>query len=139
MKNSSTRLIFLITIIVLILCILLISRLKKQNELKEKIPNTISGIVRSGSGYGKPFFDYPTANIDNHEKLGCGVYTASSNYGDCIVFSFDSSRLECHIKNFNGNLYNKKIVLKNIKKLDSKVDNDKYPIINIFNNGCKMK
>jgi FAD synthase len=130
---------FFIFIVIVSIIFLLINTKNNIESMQNKIPETISGIVTKGSGYGKPFFDYPTANIDNHENLGCGLYTATSNYGDCIVFSFDSSRLECHIKNFSGNLYNKKIVLKNIKKLDSRVDNEKYPIINIFNNGCKIK
>ena len=105
--------------------------------MENKIPETISGIVIKGSRYGKHFFDYPTANLINSVNLPCGVYTASSNYGDCIVFSLDM--LECHIKNFKGNLYNKKLVLKNIKKIDGNENNYKYPLINILNKGCKIK
>lgn len=129
---------FFICIVIVSIIVLLINTKNNIESMENKIPETISGIVRKGYRNGKAFFDYPTANIDNHENLSCGVYTATSNYGDCIVLSFDSSVLECHIKNFSGNLYNKKLVLKNIKKLDG--NENKYPLfINILNKGCKIK
>ena len=137
MKVHST--LFFICIVIVSIIVLLINTKNNIESMENKIPETISGIVIKGYGYGKPFFDYPTANIDNHENLSCGVYTATSNYGDCIIFSFDSSVLECHIKNFSGNLYNEKLVLKNIKKLDGNENNYKYPLINILNKGCKIK
>ena len=103
---------FFICIVIVSIIVLLINTKNNIESMENKIPETISGIVRKGYGYGKPFLIIRQPTIDNHENLSCGVYTTTSNYGDCIIFSFDSSVLECHIKNFSGNLYNKKLVLK---------------------------
>lgn len=121
--------------IIIVFCILLLKLLNINKEPFFTIPNTISGIVKKGSGEGNPIFDYPTANIDNTVNLPCGIYIANSNYGDCVLLSLTKSIIECHIKKFNGNLYGKKIVLKNIQKLDGKNNRT----VNIFNKGCKTQ
>jgi len=80
--------------------------------------NILNQTILKGDNICSYIYDYPTANIINTINLPFGIYQATSNYGDtlCIVFYIDNI-IHCHIKNFNKNIYNKKLSLYNIKKI----------------------
>lgn len=61
----------------------------------------IPGIQKASDVY-----DYPTANLAKKVDIPDGMYFATSNFGDCVCFCKDS-KLECHVKGLNDNLYGK--------------------------------
>ena len=81
------------------------------------IPKKINGKVIIGLQLGKKLFDYPTANISNSINLPKGMYLADSNFGDCICMVFHDDIIECHIKDFNKDIYGKTLKLKNITNI----------------------
>tara|TARA_B100000925_G_C21946923_1_gene447202 strand:- start:28 stop:333 length:306 start_codon:yes stop_codon:yes gene_type:complete len=85
----------------------------------------ISGIVKKGAGIGKDY-GYKTANITIDNNLQCGIYNGISQYGKTTVISDGSNDIQCHIHDFNENIYGKNLNIKSIKKLHNryKSDND---------------
>ena len=51
------------------------------------------------------------------KKLDCGIYNGVSQYGKITIMSDGSNDVQCHIHDFNENIYGKKLDIKNIKKL----------------------
>ena len=105
----------LIILLVIIICYLLIYS-------KKEFINKITNNIEKGDGYISRIYGYPTANIENIINLECGTYTANSNYGDCACLVINPKKIECHIKNFKGDLYGKKLKLYNIKRTYDDLD-----------------
>ena len=89
----------------------------------ENYQNSISAIVARGEKMATNVYDYPTANLDINHDIPCGVYSADSNYGKCVCFIPSKNSLECHIKNFNKDIYGEKMDLKNITENDDNLSN----------------
>jgi len=75
------------------------------------------GKIKYGNKIASNLYNYPTANVILKHGLPLGVYNANSNYGPCICLIGKKDFLECHIKNFNKNIYDKYIKLENISLL----------------------
>ena len=121
MKNS----IFLSIVVIFILLYFIISHRESFTNKYE-----INEPIITGANIASSKYDYPTANIANSKNLSCGMYTANSNYGDCICMVLSPSRIECHIKNFNKNIYGKRLKLNNLHKIKDTND-DLASIINL--------
>ena len=82
-------------------------------------------------GYGYPH-KMPTANIDHEGQLPLGVHTGlcfvvetvygnpdvEVELGKCLIWSYPNTRIaEVFISGFDGDLYNKTIVIYDIKSL----------------------
>lgn len=103
-------------------------------------PYIIEGVVQKGRGVGGKQLGFATANINiNKDKilLKEGVYytnvvidnvtmKAITNVGKKPTFSDDSINIETHVLYYNGDLYNKKIIIefkdriRDIKKFETK-------------------
>lgn len=92
---------------------------------------TLSGLVVKGHQLGRTI-QFPTANIEPSEPLKIipanGVYaaqvehdgicyTAMINIGNRPTFGGDTTKIEAHIINFEGDLYNKTITLRFIARI----------------------
>ena len=84
----------------------------------------ISGTVKKGKGVAKEY-GYKTANITIDQELQCGVYNGVSQYGKTTIMSNGSKNVQCHIHDFNKNIYGEKLDIKNIKKLHTRYKSDK--------------
>lgn len=93
----------------------------------------IKETIERGDQKASTFYDFPTANIKNTIHLPCGMYTANSNYGDAVCLVLHPDTLECHIKNFDENIYGKTLQLANIEQ--AKDDN----LAKLINVGCRAK
>ena len=62
--------------------------------------------------------DYPTANMYIEKPLECGIFNGKSQYGKTTVISGGNNFVECHIHNFNKNIYGKNLKVNNIKKVN---------------------
>lgn len=58
---------------------------------------------------------YPTANLDNF-KHDPGVYTATCQYGNCLIFVEEEYFAEAHIIGFSGDLYGKELEIDNMER-----------------------
>tara|TARA_B110000003_G_scaffold72616_1_gene74007 strand:+ start:3774 stop:4130 length:357 start_codon:yes stop_codon:yes gene_type:complete len=89
----------------------------------------IEEIVERGGQRGSSYYDWPTANIPNQHLFPCGVYGAESNYGQAVCMVLWDYKIECHIRNFKGNLYGKELKLRNLER----IMNDRFAaIINTY-------
>ena len=79
----------------------------------ETLVSSISGIVVKGEGKARKY-GYRTANMEIKENLDCGIFNGDSNYGKTTIFSNGNGFVECHIHNFNKDIYGKKLKIKNI-------------------------
>ena len=61
--------------------------------------------------------DYPTANMNIETPMECGIFNGKSQYGKTTVISNGGKLVECHIHNFNKNIYGKKLKIDNIKEV----------------------
>ena len=106
---------------------------KKMNLKNSNKFNKITENVIKGDNIASTIMDYPTANIVNSINLPYGIYKATSNYGEtiCYVSSSVFKLIECHIKNFNEDIYNKKLTIDNFKKIN--IDKS-YDILYLFCN-----
>jgi len=124
-QNSSKKINYYIYIllIVIVVCLFYFFIQQRQN-INEDMTN-ISGTVKRGRGVAKEY-GYKTANISIEEELDCGIYNGVSQYGKTTIMSDGSNDVQCHIHDFNKNIYGEKLNIKNIKKLDNryKSDND---------------
>lgn len=106
----------LIIYLIIFIFIILFFFISKILYFKNDVINTdyiLTGTVIHGFGYANKIFDYPTANLSVNHDLPCGLYTAISNYGECICFITSRDNIEFHIKKFNKDIYNKKVKLTN--------------------------
>lgn len=91
-------------------------------------PYQIEGKIIAGNSRGKSI-GYPTANLstENHiflrgvfiseVGLNNSRFPALTNIGSCPTFDYKDFRVECHIINYEGNLYGKKIKIEFLRKL----------------------
>ena len=89
----------------------------------ENYQNYISAIVARGEKVATIVYDYPTANLDVNHDIPFVVYSADSNYVKCVCFVPSKNSLECHIKNFNKDIYSEKMELKNITENSDNLSN----------------
>ena len=105
-----------IEFIIIIYFFLIFLYIKMWYQNKEYFDNNIRGIVLDGEKVASNIYDYPTANISVKHNYNPGVYSADSNFGKCICFIPSKYSLECHIKDFNKDIYGKELVLNNLKE-----------------------
>ncbi len=105
--------------LILGLSILLIIFLK--SNVIEGLVSSIEGKVIKGDGASRKI-DYPTANMFIKHPMECGIFNGKSQYGKTTVFSDGGNFVECHIHNFNKNIYGKKLRVDNIKKINFNTD-----------------
>lgn len=120
MKNLNS---FLLVIILFLLFLIYCNGF----NIYEQFSNINSRVIH-GSKTSSNLYDYPTANIANNINLPCGIYTAESNFGDCICMVLSPFNIECHIKKFNKNIYGKELKLRNIKKIKGEQGDISYLI-----------
>jgi len=89
---------------------------------KPHLPQTLSGIVQHGNKRGR-LLGYPTANIPVKSSLDDGVYAATvtlSNqenhnalafFGKNETFNETERKLEVHLLDFSGDLYDQNLVV----------------------------
>lgn len=103
----------------IIFLILTIYILLNSIYIYEGYKNFIEEVVRRGYQKAR-LFGYPTANIRNSINLPCGVYQGSTNYNkSATIYSNNSDELECHIHEFNKNIYDKKLTINNIRPIEN--------------------
>ena len=113
--NNSKKINFYLYILLTFLVVYLFYFLiQQQLFIKEDMTN-ISGTVEKGRGIAKDY-GYKTANITIDKNLQCGIYNGVSQYGKTTIMSDGSNDVQCHIHDFNENIYGKKLDIKNIKK-----------------------
>ena len=83
----------------------------------ENLVSSIEGKVIKGDQTSRKI-DYPTANMYIEKPLECGIFNGKSQYGKTTVISGGNNFVECHIHNFNKNIYGKKLRVDNIKKVN---------------------
>ena len=120
--NNSRKINFYLYILLIFLAVYLFYFLIQHLFINEHMTN-ISGIVEKGRGMAK-VYGYKTANITIDKKLDCGIYNGISQYGKTTIISDGSNKVECHIHDFNKNIYGKNLNIKNIKKLHNRYKND---------------
>jgi FAD synthase len=83
----------------------------------ESLVSSIEGKVIKGDQTSRKI-DYPTANMNIETPMECGIFNGQSQYGKTTVISGGNNFVECHIHNFNKNIYGKKLRVDNIKKVN---------------------
>lgn len=102
-------------------------KIEKANQLLGR-PYSIEGVVIPGQARGNQL-GFPTANLEtsNHLLLS-GVFItvvewqdqkwpALTNVGRCPTFNQNKTQVECHLLNFNGELYGEKMKIHFYHKL----------------------
>ena len=92
-----------------------------QGNVIEGLVSSIEGKVIKGDETSRKI-DYPTANMFIKHTMECGIVNGKSQYGKTTVFSGGGNFVECHIHNFNKNIYGKKLRVDNIKKINFNTD-----------------
>ena len=87
----------------------------------ESLVSSIEGKVIKGDQTSRKL-DYPTANMNIETPIDCGIFNGKSQYGKTTVISGGGKFVECHIHNFNKNIYGKKLKVDNIKEVDFNQD-----------------
>ena len=87
----------------------------------ENLVSSIEGKVIKGDQTSRKL-DYPTANMNIKKPLECGIFNGKSQYGKTTIISGGGKFVECHIHNFNKNIYGKKLRVDNIKKINFNTD-----------------
>lgn len=106
--------------LVLVISLLLVIYIKIN--VIESLVSSIEGKVIKGAQTSRKL-DYPTANMNIKKPLECGIFNGKSQYGKTTIISGGGKFVECHIHNFNKNIYGKKLRIDNIKKIN--FDHDK--------------
>ena len=84
----------------------------------ETLVSSISGVVKKGDGNARKY-GYRTANMNIKEKLDCGIFNGDSKYGKTTIISNGKGYVECHIHDFNKNIYGKKLNIDNIHYIEN--------------------
>ena len=84
----------------------------------ETLVSSISGKVVKGDGNARKY-GYRTANMKIKEKLDCGIFNGDSKYGKTTIISNGKGYVECHIHDFNKNIYGKKLDINNIHYIEN--------------------
>ena len=92
----------------------------KRNVI-EGLVSYIEGRVIKGDKTSRKI-DYPTANMYIKDPMECGIFNGKSQYGKTTVFSGGDNFVECHIHNFNKNIYGEKLRVDDIKKINFSKD-----------------
>jgi len=87
----------------------------------ESLVSSIEGKVIKGDQTSRKI-DYPTANMNIETPMECGIFNGKSQYGKTTIISGGGKLVECHIHNFNKNIYGKKLKVDNIKEVDFNQD-----------------
>jgi len=131
-KKFVNNFIFYLILILLILLIIKINKKKIDTDrpyiIKEKVFKGFNMASKLG---------WKTANIKLNKKYECGMYSVETNYGDGILVMYNHNKIslaECHILNFNKNIYNKYLYIYSMEKI-----NFNYGVVGIFNNFCKYQ
>ena len=79
---------------------------------------------------------WKTANINLSKEFKCGMYSVETNFGEGILVIYKNKQKnlsigECHILNFNKNIYNEYLYIYKMQKI-----NFNHGLIHIFNNNC---
>ena len=123
-QNSSKKINYYLYIFLIVLLVYLFYFFIQHISFSREHMTNISGIVEKGRGVAKEY-GYKTANITIDQELQCGVYNGESQYGKTTIMSNGSKHVQCHIHDFNENIYGKKLDIKNIKKLHTRYKSDK--------------
>jgi len=105
--------------IIIILSLILLMIILSNKKTIEGLVSSISGKVIKGEGTSRDY-DYPTANIIIKKPMKCGVFNGMSQYGKTTILSNGTNYVECHIHNFNKNIYGKTLKIKDIDYVDKK-------------------
>ena len=92
-----------------------------QGNVIEGLVSSIEGKVIKGDETSRKI-DYPTANMFIKHPMECGIFNGKSQYGKTTVFSSGGNFVECHIHNFNKNIYGEKLRVDDIKKINFNTD-----------------
>ena len=92
-----------------------------QGNVIEGLVSSIEGKVIKGDQTSRKI-DYPTANMNIETPMECGIFNGKSQYGKTTIISGGGKFVECHIHNFNKNIYGKKLKVDNIKEVDFNQD-----------------
>ena len=103
----------------LIVCLILFLFSRKKKI--ENLVSSISGKVIKGDGTSRKY-GYRTANMKIKKPLECGVFNGMSQYGKTTILSNGTDYVECHIHDFNKDIYGETLNIKNIDYTDK---NDK--------------
>lgn len=123
-QNSSKKINYYLYIFLTVLVVYLFYFFTQHSYFISEHMTNISGTVEKGRGVAKEY-GYKTANITIKENLDCGVYNGVSQYGKTTIMSDGSNDIQCHIHDFNKNIYGEKLDIKNIKKLHTRYKSDK--------------
>ena len=52
------------------------------------------------------------------QDLDCGIFNGDSKYGKTTIISDGAGYVECHIHDFNKDIYGKKLKIKNIHYIE---------------------
>lgn len=105
--------------LLIICCIILFVSRKKYIE---NLVSSISGKVIKGDGISRKY-GYRTANMKLKKPMECGVFNGMSQHGKTTILSNGTNYVECHIHDFNKDIYGKTLKIKNIDYVN---ENDKY-------------
>jgi len=123
-QNSSKKINYYLYIFLIVLVVYLFYFFTRHSYFISENMTNISGTVEKGRGVAKEY-GYKTANITIDKDLECGVYNGISQYGKTTIMSDGSKHVQCHIHDFNKNIYGEKLDIKNIKKLHTRYKSDK--------------
>jgi FAD synthase len=105
----------------LIICCIFILFVSRKKYI-ENLVSSISGKVIKGDGTSRNY-GYRTANMKLKKPMECGVFNGMSQHGKTTILSNGTNYVECHIHDFNKDIYGKTLKIKNIDYID---ENDKY-------------
>jgi riboflavin kinase / FMN adenylyltransferase len=86
-------------------------------------PLQISGVVQRGNGDAGRLFNFPTANLYlSASPLEPGIYAGRTEagshvYDSVICFGVEEGKLESHLFDFSGDLYEKRITVKVLERV----------------------
>ncbi len=86
-------------------------------------PLQISGVVKRGNGEAGRLFSFPTANLYlSSSPLEPGIYAGRTEaghyvYDSVICFGVEEGKLESHLFDFSGDLYDKRIKVKVLERV----------------------
>jgi len=112
----------LVIILLLIIIYILVYKILKQNHINyfEPFISNIKGKVIRGSGLAR-LYGYRTANLYNTTNLECGIYNGKCQYGDVTVWSKGKSKIECHIHDFNKDIYGEELIITELQPVNNPI------------------
>lgn len=117
---------FIVVVVIIVCTIAYVSSLTET-------PTSIHGTRFKGIGLAS-MLGFPTVNLRLNEKVPCGMYTGSTEFGDVTLIVLQNNAAECHFITYSPDIdYFDSIIIENMKQVPSSPGS----IIDIYNRGCK--